>query len=265
MTVFVGTSGWQYKDWRGPYYPRGLPSSKWFEHLLADFQTVELNVTFYRLPPRATFEGWQRRSPPDAVLTVKASRYLTHIRRLRDPEEPVARLMDRALGLGNRLGPVLVQLPPNLPADADRLAAALRQFPAGVRLAVEPRHDSWFTDDIRRLLTDLGAAMVWADRKGRPITPLWRTAGWGYLRLHEGRAEPWPWYGEQALATWAERIDGTYAADEDVFVYFNNDPRCAAVDNAITFAEAVARRGRPVTRVPGERPHRQLTTQQPRS
>jgi len=258
LTVFVGTSGWQYADWREAYYPPGLPASRWFEHLLADFRTVELNVTFYRLPPRTTFEGWRRRSPADAIIAVKASRYLTHVRRLRDPEEPVARLMDRATALGDRLGPVLMQLPPNLPAEPGRLEAALRCFPRGVRLAVEPRHSSWFSDDVRRLLTDLGAALVWADRRSRPVTPLWRTASWGYLRLHEGRAQPWPWYGRRALASWAERICATYADNEDVLVYFNNDPGCAAVDNAITFAGELARRGRSVSRVPAERPRRQL-------
>lgn len=248
MTVFVGTSGWRYADWRGVYYPPGLSPDRWYEHLLADFRTVELNVTFYRLPPRATFEGWRRRSPADAVIAVKASRYLTHVRRLTNPAEPVARLMERAAALGDRLGPVLVQLPPNLPADPDLLAGALRCFPAGVRVAVEPRHTSWFSEDVRQLLTRLGAAMVWADRRSRPVTPLWRTAPWGYVRLHEGTAASWPSYGRQALATWAARIDAAYAEDEDVFVYFNNDPGCAAVRNAVTFAREVARLGRSVTR-----------------
>jgi uncharacterized protein YecE (DUF72 family) len=258
MSTFVGTSGWRYDDWRRAYYPPGLPPDRWFERLLADFRTVELNVSFYRLPPRATFEGWRQRSPADAIIAVKASRYLTHVRRLRDPEEPVARLMDRALALGDRLGPVLVQLPPTLAADRDLLATALRCFPDGVRLAVEPRHASWFSDDIRRLLTGLGAALVWADRRGRPVTPLWRTAPWGYVRLHEGRARPWPSYGRRALARWAARIAATYADDQDVFVYFNNDPGCAAVDNAITFAHEVARLGRSPSRVPRERPRHQL-------
>lgn len=254
MTLYVGTSGWRYADWRGAYYPPGVPAERWFEYLLADFRTVELNVTFYRLPPRTTFEAWRRRSPPDAIIAVKASRYLTHIRRLRDPEEPVGRLMERAGTLGDRLGPVLVQLPPDLRADPARLEAAVRSFPPGVRIAVEPRHPSWFCDDTRGLLAGLGAAFVWADRRGRPVAPLWRTASWGYLRLHEGRARPWPAYGRQALATWVKRIAATYTDDEDVFVYFNNDPGCAAVDNAVTFAEEVARRGRSVSRVPKERP-----------
>jgi uncharacterized protein YecE (DUF72 family) len=254
MPVLVGTSGWQYADWRRRYYPAGVPQTRWFEQLLGDFATVELNVSFYRLPKREVFEGWRARSPADAVITVKASRYLTHVRRLREPAEPVGRLMDRAAGLGAKLGPVLLQLPPDLQADSTALAETLASFPAGVRVAVEPRHPSWWSDDIRRVLTEHGAALCWADRRGRPVTPPWRTADWGYLRLHEGRAAVWPFYGRRALATWAERIAAAYADAEDVFVYFNNDPGCAAVDNAITFAREVGRLARTATRVPAERP-----------
>lgn len=254
MPVLVGTSGWQYADWRGRYYPAGVPQTRWFEHVMRDFVTVELNVSFYRLPPREVFEGWRARSPADAVITVKASRYLTHIRRLREPAEPVARLMDRAARLGAKLGPVLLQLPPDMRADPAALAETLDCFPAGVRLAVEPRHPSWWTDDVRRVLTERGAALCWADRKG-PVTPLWRTADWGYLRLHEGRAAVWPFYGRRSLVTWAERIASAYADAQDFFVYFNNDPGCAAVDNAITFGREVGRLGRTATRVPADRPH----------
>jgi uncharacterized protein YecE (DUF72 family) len=254
MPVLVGTSGWQYADWRGRYYPAGVPQTRWFEHLMLDFVTVELNVSFYRLPRREVFEGWRARSPADAVITVKASRYLTHIRRLREPAEPVARLMDRANGLGAKLGPVLLQLPPDLKADPAALEETLGCFPDGVRLAVEPRHPSWWTDDVRRVLTERGAALCWADRKARPVTPLWRTTDWGYLRLHEGAAQVWPFYGRRSLLTWAERVASAYADHEDVFVYFNNDPGCAAVDNAITFGREVKRLGRTATRVPADRP-----------
>lgn len=254
MPVLVGTSGWQYADWRRRYYPDRLPQTRWFEYLLGDFATVELNVSFYRLPRREVFAGWRSRSPADAVITVKASRYLTHIRRLREPAEPVRRLLDAAGGLGEKLGPVLLQLPPDLRADPAALEETLACFPAGVRVAVEPRHASWWTEDVRRLLTDRGAALCWADRKARPVTPLWRTADWGYLRLHEGAARLRPFYGRRSLLTWAERIASAYADGEDVFVYFNNDPGCAAVDNAITLAAEVRRLGRSATRVPAERP-----------
>jgi uncharacterized protein YecE (DUF72 family) len=253
MPVLVGTSGWQYRDWRGRYYPRGLPQTRWFEHYLADFRTVELNVTFYRLPRRDVFVGWHRRSPADAVITVKASRYLTHIKRLRDPAPSVAMLMERVEPLGRKLGPVLVQLPPDLQVDADALDATLAAFPRQVRIAVEPRHDSWWNDDVRRVLEKHDAALSWADRLG-PLTPLWRTASWGYLRMHEGATRQWPFYGEQALRSWAQRLAEAFADADEQYVYFNNDPGCAAVDNAISFAEAVERLGRTCSRVPAVRP-----------
>lgn len=246
----VGTSGWQYADWRGRYYPAGLPARRWLAHYLTDFATVEVNATFYRLPSRLVVTGWYDQLPPDALVAVKASRYLTHVKRLREPAEPVARLTDRLAPLADRLGPVLLQLPPNLQADIDALADTLGQFPAGMRLAVEPRHPSWFTAELTALLADFDAALVWADRRGRPTGPLWRTASWGYLRLHEGRAHPWPQYGPRALHSWAQRLADAYGPAGLVFAYFNNDPGAAALTNAVSFAAACRRRGLAVSRVP---------------
>ena len=204
--IYLGTSGWQYKDWRERFYPAGLPQRLWLEHYTGQFATVEVNNAFYRLPERATFQQWRERTPDDFVVVVKMSRYLTHIKRLREPAEPVARFMSRADALGDRLGPVLLQLPPNLKAEPGLLDETLAQFPPGVRVAVEPRHPTWFTDEVRALLTRRGAALCWADRHSRPVTPLWRTADFGYLRLHEGRARPWPRYGPAALGSWLDRI-----------------------------------------------------------
>jgi uncharacterized protein YecE (DUF72 family) len=257
MPMMIGTSGWQYRDWRGGLYPPGLAQRRWLEHYAGQYRTVENNTSFYRLPSRETFERWADQVPGDFVMTVKASRYLTHIRRLRDPAEPVARLMGAAAGLGARLGPVLLQLPPTLRADPGLLDACLAEFraaaPAGpaVRVAVEPRHESWWTDAVRQVLDAHDAALCWADRHGRPVTPLWRTASWGYLRLHEGTARPWPRYGTRALRSWAGRLAGTWPDDADVYVYFNNDPGGAAVLNSAQFARQARRAGRTVTRVPG--------------
>ncbi|MEU1477458.1 DUF72 domain-containing protein [Streptomyces sp. NPDC005760] len=236
MTLFVGTSGWQYKDWRGVLYPDGVPVRLWLEEYTAHFPTVEINNAFYRLPTRETFEAWRERVPGDFVVAVKASRYLTHIKRLKDPREPVDRLMSHAEGLGDRLGPVLLQLPPTLRADTDLLDACLACFPASTRVAVEPRHESWWTPETREVLEARGAALCWADVRARPVSPLWRTTDWGYVRFHQGRAQPWPHYGRRSLETWAERIGTTWAGGEDVYVYFNNDPNGAAVRNAKTFA-----------------------------
>jgi len=156
-----------------------------------------VNATFYRLPSPATFADWRRRTPEDFTLAVKASRFLTHVERLRDSEEPVARLMEAAGELGPRLGPILLQLPPDMRCDLGRLEATLAAFPDGLRIAVEPRHASWLEAGTRALLERHDAALCMADRPSwRP--PLWRTASWGYLRLHEGRASPRPCYGVRA-------------------------------------------------------------------
>jgi uncharacterized protein YecE (DUF72 family) len=273
--VLIGTSGWQYPDWRGVLYPpsagrgeRGLPQRLWLEHYASRFVTVENNNAFYRLPARATFQSWAARTPPDFVMAVKASRYLTHLRRLRDPAEPAARLLGAASGLGGKLGPILLQLPPTLRADEealrrmDQCLTALRgawqsrgggqdQPKAELRVAVEPRHDSWWSSEARTLLAGHEAALAWADRLERPVVPLWRTAGWGYLRLHEGAGSTWPGYHLSALRAWAQRIAALWPASADVYVYFNNDAGGAAVRDAVAFARAAREAGAQPSRVPG--------------
>jgi uncharacterized protein YecE (DUF72 family) len=247
--MLIGTSGWQYKDWRPGLYPAGMPQRLWLEHYAERFATVEVNNAFYRLPERSTFEQWRSRTPADFRFAVKMSRYLTHIKRLKDPAEPVARFLSRADALGDKLGPVLLQLPPTLRADVTALDETLRQFPRHVQVAVEPRHETWWTDEVREVLSRHGAALCWADRLGRPVTPLWHTAGFGYLRMHEGRAKPWPNYGSTALSTWLDRIDA-HLSGLEVWVYFNNDPGGAAVVNASAMARQAGRRGWAATRTP---------------
>ena len=250
MPVHVGTSGWQYRDWRGRFYPAALPQRRWLEHHAAAFATTEVNNSFYRLPAREVFEAWAARTPDDYVVTVKASRFLSHVKRLREPEEPVARLMDRVAGLGTKAGPVLLQLPPDFSCDISRLDACLAAFPEATRVAVEPRHASWWNADLRDVLTARGAALVWADRGSEPVAPLWRTAGWGYLRLHAGGGEAvWP-YAEPVLRDWAVRLAETWEDDEDAFVYTNNDPGGAALRDAVTLARLLRGVGRTPTRVP---------------
>jgi uncharacterized protein YecE (DUF72 family) len=243
VVIWIGTSGWQYRDWRGEVYPEGLPQRSWLAHYAGELDCVEVNNAFYRLPERQTFAAWRDQTPDGFLVAVKVSRYLTHIKRLADPEEPVARLLDRAEGLGDRQGPFLLQLPPTLKVDPDRLDACLRAFPARTRVAVEPRHDSWWTDEVRDILAKHDAALCWADRRNQPQTPLWAAASWGYLRLHEGRATPRPSYGRQALHTWLDRIDDSWPRTADVFVFFNNDHGGAAVRNARTMRRLVERRG----------------------
>ena len=188
MPVRVGTSGFMYEHWRGRFYPPAARGAE-LEWYARTFDTVELNVTFYRMPTSATFRSWAARVPEGFLFAVKASRYLTHVLRLQQPREPVQRLVERASELGSHLGPVLIQLPPDLEVDLKALEATLDAFPRGIRIAVEPRHPSWFVDDVRIVLRDRSIALCVADRRG-PLTPLWRTADWVYLRFHGGRATP---------------------------------------------------------------------------
>ena len=247
--IFVGTSGWQYRDWRGEFYPARLAQKRWLPHYAERFQTVELNNSFYHLPEASSFDHWREDTPDDFVLAVKASRFLTHLKRLRDPERPVDLFLERATHLGPKLGPVLLQLPPRFRADPGRLASALDRFPPKVRVAVEFRDDSWYNDDVRRVLEQRGSALCLADSPHRR-TPEWRTSEWGFVRFHEGQGSPPPCYQERALATWAERIAGLWRADQDVFCFFNNDQRACAIRDAAVFAGLARKAGLRPSRVP---------------
>jgi uncharacterized protein YecE (DUF72 family) len=263
VPVFIGTSGWQYADWRGRLYPKGLAQAGWLAYYAARFQTVEVNNAFYRLPEASTFERWRDTTPDDFVVGVKASRYLTHIRRLKEPAEPVQRLMDRASHLGPKLGPVLLQLPANFKVDLGALGETLEMFPSEVRVAFEPRHESWYQESTAQLLADHEAAFCLSDSPASRArkTPLWRTARWGYVRFHEGRATPHPCYGTTALHTWAERLAERWDRSDDLYAYFNNDHGGCAVRDAHRLALALAKVGLEPTRVPTAReatltPHR---------
>jgi uncharacterized protein YecE (DUF72 family) len=226
--LHIGTSGWQYDDWRGVFYPEGLPQREWLAFYAERFGTVEVNNSFYRLPERATFERWREQTPPGFVVTVKASRFITHLKRLRDPEEPVELLWERASGLGDHLGPLLFQLPPRFPVEIERLRRLLSVLPSGMRPAFEFRDPSWYTDDVFLLLDQAGAALVWPDRPGmRHTLPM--TAGWLYVRFHQGTNDG-PGYRRDKLRRWASRVAATDA--EEAFLYFNNDPTGAAIRDA---------------------------------
>jgi uncharacterized protein YecE (DUF72 family) len=252
MTLWVGTSGWQYRHWRGGLYAAGLPTDRWFDRYAEAFDTVELNVTFYRQPRPAVFESWARRAPDGFLFAVKASRFLTHIKRLREPRDSVDILLEGARRLGSHLGPILIQLPPDMEAAPERLAETLAAFPRDVRVAVEPRHRSWFTDEVREILRRNDAALCLADRRG-PRTPTdagWATASWGYVRFHTGTASPRGCYGERALTTWLGRIRGLWRPDDDVFLYWNNDLRGCAPRDAGVFARLATDAGLQATRAP---------------
>jgi uncharacterized protein YecE (DUF72 family) len=238
-TVHVGTSGWQYEDWRGAFYPEGLPPRRWLEHYADSFSTVEVNNSFYRLPERDTFRRWREQTPAGFVVAVKASRFITHLKRLRDPQEPVALLWERASGLGDRLGPVLFQLPPRFPADVARLRDLLAALPARMRAAFEFRDRSWYTDEVFLSLDAARAALVWPDRPGTHAT-LPALGGWVYVRFHQGTASG-PGYRRDKLRRWASRIAATEASE--AFLYFNNDQTGAAIRDARTMLELLRAEG----------------------
>ncbi|HEY7736712.1 MAG TPA: DUF72 domain-containing protein [Candidatus Limnocylindrales bacterium] len=228
----IGTSGFDYEHWVGAFYPRDLERGRRLEFYARTFSTLELNVTFYRTPKASAFSRWRDIVSDEFRFAVKASRYLTHIRRLRAPREPVEFLMDRVSRLDNRLGPILIQLPPDMRVDLDRLAATLDAFGEGVRVAFEPRHPSWFRDEVCRLLAAHDAVLCLVDRRG-PKTPAWRTAGWVYARFHAGRASPPSCYGSTALASWADRLRDGRSRPPEGFAYFNNDGHGCAIRNAL--------------------------------
>ena len=237
----VGTSGWQYDGWRDRFYPGEVPKRRWLEYYATRFNTLEVNNTFYRLPDAKTFANWATRVPDDFAFAIKASRYLTHYKRLHEPEEPVERLLNRATELGTRLGVVLLQFPPDLTCNAADLYRTLQAFGGRVRLAVEPRHESWWNDEIRGVLESHGAALCWADRRSQLVTPIWRTTDWAYVRLHAGLAHPSSCYGQRALTTWVERLMEVFDADPDGYVFFNNDAHACAPRDAATLRHLIGR------------------------
>jgi uncharacterized protein YecE (DUF72 family) len=235
--VRIGCSGWNYAHWRGRVYPSDAPERRWLELYAQWFDTVEVNATFYRLPEKKTVARWAAATPPDFCFAVKASRYLTHVKRLRDLPPGIERFFERIEPLreARKLGPVLWQLPPRFKRDDERLAAALDALPPG-RHAFEFRDDTWFADDVYALLRAHDVALVVADRAPRKPSPWVDTTSWAYLRFHHGRARGGD-YGRRALETWAERIDATH---RDVFAYFNNDWEGFAVADAKTLKRLVS-------------------------
>jgi uncharacterized protein YecE (DUF72 family) len=220
--VRVGCSGWQYRHWRGSFYPDDLPVSRWFERYAGIFDTVEVNNTFYRLPEAKTFEAWRERAPEGFLFAVKASRYLTHQKKLKDPEEPIARFFDRARALGPKLGPVLYQLPPGWRLDLDRLGRFLDLLPRGPRHVLEFRDPSWYDPRAIEMLEAHGAALCLHDMPGSapqrlPVGPI------VYVRFHGFDARYGGRYSDERLDDWARWIFGEASRGREGFAYFNND------------------------------------------
>jgi uncharacterized protein YecE (DUF72 family) len=230
--VHVGCSGWNYASWRGALYPQTLAARGWLHCYGERFDTVEVNATFYRLISRSAVENWVRQAPPPFVFSVKASRYLTHVKRLADVVDGTARLYERIEPLvrGHQLGAVLWQLPETFHADAGLLQGALEALPAG-RHAFEFRHASWFATEVYDVLRRHDAALVVADHPQRPFQTCEATASWRYVRLHFGRRGRRGNYSDRELEAWAIRLHAWRRGGE-LFVYFNNDWEGFAPRNA---------------------------------
>jgi uncharacterized protein YecE (DUF72 family) len=231
--VRIGCSGWNYGHWRERVYAKGLPPRRWLEYYATLFDTVEVNTTFYRLPTRSAVAGWVEQTPKSFLFTVKASRYLTHIKRLTDMESGVARFYERIEPLvqSGKLGPVLWQLPANFRRNDERLASALEHLPQG-RHCLEFRHESWFEDDVYALLRQRGVALVIGDNPRRPFQTHELTADWTFIRFHYGHRGRNGNYSERELEEWRRRI-AAWRSRVDVYAYFNNDWEGYAVKNAV--------------------------------
>jgi uncharacterized protein YecE (DUF72 family) len=251
VPVQVGCSGWQYRSWRARFYPEQIPTSKWLEYYAGLFSTVEVNNTFYRLPDRRVFEAWRRRLPPGFSMSVKASRYLTHMKKLRQPARPLRRLLTRVAALQSHLGAILYQLPEEMQADAPRLhhfLSEIRRISSSVRASrplappfqhvLEFRHPSWYTDGTFEMLAAHDVSLCLHDKAGSP-TPRVVVGPVAYLRFHGPTGVYQGEYSTRALRSWARWIDGRRQAGVPVLAYFNNDPDAAATRNARALREIV--------------------------
>lgn len=232
----IGCSGWNYRDWRGPFYPEREPQRRWLELYAQRFDTVEVNNTFYRLPRREAVAGWARQTPQDFTFAVKASRYLTHIKRLTDLSEGIARFYEPLEPLvdAGKLGPVLWQLPANFRRDDARLDGWLQALPAGMH-TIEFRHESWFAEPVMEALRAHGVALTIGDHPERPFQTYEATASWRFIRFHYGARGRAGNYSATEVDTWARRI-AQWRRERTVYAYFNNDWRGFAPANALLLA-----------------------------
>lgn len=235
--VRIGTSGWAYRDWNGPFYPDEVKAAERLGWISRRFPTLEINASFYRMPSDKAVAAWRDQTPQDFVFAWKASRFITHNKKLNDPHDPLAYMFERARELGEKLGPVLFQLPPNLHRDLERLERFLKALRWKARCAIEFRHDSWYADDVLALMRDRGVALCISDHHDAP-SPWEVTADFVYLRGHGPGGRYHGRYGEEALREWADRVQA-WRRERDVFVYFDNDQKTAAPRDAARLIELI--------------------------
>jgi len=240
--IHIGTSGWHYPHWKGPFYPPQLVARRMLGFYAERFATVEINNSFYRLPAAETFARWRDAVSPGFVFAVKASRYLTHMKKLKEAAGALSELLDRAEVLDDRLGPLLFQLPPRWHSNPQRLAAFLEHMPPGFHCAFEFRDPSWFCDEVYQVLCDAGAAFCIFELAGEQ-SPLVITADWVYVRLHGPAGAYQGSYGDEALAAWAGRIRQWQSEGREVFFFFDNDQAGYAATDALRLNALIASGG----------------------
>jgi uncharacterized protein YecE (DUF72 family) len=231
--VRIGCSGWVYNHWRGLFYPEKLPVKRWFAFYAGTFDTVEINNSFYRLPPPATFAAWREQAPPGFRYAVKANRFITQAKKLRDAEEPLVRMMDAVAPLGEALGPMLYQLPPRFKVNLDRFESFLQLLPTGIVNVFEFREPSWYCDAVFALLDRYGASFCAHDMPGL-VSPRLAVGPVAYVRFHGGLGKYWGRYPDERLLGWADWMAEQARGGRPVWAYFNNDPEAHAVADAQT-------------------------------
>jgi uncharacterized protein YecE (DUF72 family) len=244
MELRIGTSGYHYKHWLGRYYPEGMKSADMLRHYLRDFDTVELNNTFYQLPKEETFDNWRKSTPHEFEFAVKGSRFITHMIKLKDPERGLVNFMPRAERLRWKLGPILWQLPPGWKVNLERLETFLQLLPKEHRYTFELRNETWMNDKVYELLQKYNAAFCIYELAGYQ-SPIELTADWTYIRLHGPTSFKYQGsYSDEQMEEWAERIKGWKRKLKSVYVYFDNDDSAYAVDNAMTLKRLLGQRAR---------------------
>src|SRR4029079_2987069 len=236
--IHVGCSGWVYKHWRGIFYPDGLPQRRWFERYDEEFDTVEINASFYRLPLASTFDGWREKAPPGFRYAVKANRFITHMKKLLDCEESVDTFITLARKLEHTLGPILYQLPPSLHKDLGRLDAFLARLPSDIEQVVEFRHKSWYEDDVLALLDSHDIGFVTHDLKVLK-SPRWASGRTAYVRFHGSGGKYWGRYPDEALLEWTDWCLEQSRLGRSVWGSFNNDIHGNAIEDARTLKSMV--------------------------
>lgn len=225
----IGTSGWSYKHWREVFYPSNVPVSGWLDFYARHFDTVEVNATFYRLPGPGTFDNWYEKTPKGFIWSLKASRYITHIKRLKDSSEPLNRLYESAGRLKDKLGPILLQLPPNMAFEQDVFIGFCRHLDPSFKHALEIRHQSWIDPLVFKILNDRNIAFCLSDTAGKYPYHEEITADFIYIRLHGSRKLYESEYSDDELQAWGRKIREW---NLQAYVYFDNDFQCFAVKNA---------------------------------